>query len=419
MQAAIDACSASNGGGAVRLAGGGRFVTGTLYLKANVSLRVDAGATLLGSPNIADYSNDTDRTMYRGEPYMDRCLIFARDAQNIALEGAGMIDGQGKSFPNPGDPQKNRPKLVRLLGCAHVRFSGLTMRNPASWTNEIRYCDDVVADHVTIASRDRPNGDGFDFDGCTKVRVSDCHFDTGDDSICLQTSRPDKPCRDVVITGCTFVSRWAGVRIGLLSRGAITEVAVRDCTFADLRDSGLKIQMNEGAELANMVFSHLTMRNVPRPVFLTLCQKNAWVDADMSRLPPMGQVRNLQFTDITVDSDTGKDAAFIVTGVPGAQVQDVVFSDIKAVFHGGGSEADAKTVLAELTPDAKGHERWPEYPVLHGTVPACGLYARHVRGLTLHNLALTTRVADARPAIVLVDASGYKVDGSPQPTVMP
>src|SRR6266496_5372693 len=69
LQAAIDKCNAA-GGGTVLVAGG-RYVTGTLYLKSNVSLRVESGATIVGSTSIDDYTTDTDRTMYRGEPYMD------------------------------------------------------------------------------------------------------------------------------------------------------------------------------------------------------------------------------------------------------------------------------------------------------------------------------------------------------------
>ena len=68
LQAAIDKCSAS-GGGTVLVAGG-NFVTGTLYLKNDVTLRVDSGATISGSANIADYTTDTDHTMYK-EPYMN------------------------------------------------------------------------------------------------------------------------------------------------------------------------------------------------------------------------------------------------------------------------------------------------------------------------------------------------------------
>jgi len=98
-------------------------------------------------------------------------------------------------------------------------------------------------DGITIISRVNNNGDGLDFDGCTDVRVSNSSFDTSDDSICLHTSRQDKPFRDVVITNCTFCSKWAGRRIGLLSRGDFESVTVTNYTFKNIDDSGLKIQV--------------------------------------------------------------------------------------------------------------------------------------------------------------------------------
>ncbi len=110
LQAAIDACAAA-GGGTVRLAEGS-FVTGTLYLKSGVRLLVEENAALLGSQNHADYTTDTHHIMYLGESHMDRCLLFARDAQNLSLEGHGVIDGRGDRDHFPGDP---RPMLLRLI----------------------------------------------------------------------------------------------------------------------------------------------------------------------------------------------------------------------------------------------------------------------------------------------------------------
>ncbi len=416
LQAAIDACTAA-GGGTVLVAGG-KYVTGTFYLKSNVCLRVEAGAVILGSPAIADYTTDTDRTMYNGEPYMNRCLIFVKDAANVSFEGLGTIDGQGKSFPEAGDRQRNRPKLIRFLNSTRLRMRDITLQAPAAWTTEWRYCSDIAVDGITITARANSNGDGLDFDGCTKVRVSNSTFDTSDDSICLQTSLTDKPCQDITVMNCSFTSRWAGMRIGLLSRGDFENVAVTNCTFREHQDSGLKIQMNEGAEMKNMVFSNLVMKNVPRPVFLTFCQKNAWVDAGRE-LPPMKRVSNMQFSNILVDCSeiTGapaKTCGFQITGMPDHPVENVSFSDIRAVFPGGGTADDAKSVLKELTPDVLA-THWPEYSSFGGTVPAFGFYARHVKGITLRNVDISTKAADARPGVVFVDVSGEKVADSPAP----
>lgn len=404
LQAAIDKCSAS-GGGTV-LVDGGKFVSGTFYLKSDVTLRIEAGAIILGSTNIADYATNTDRTMYN-EPYMNRCLIFARDAKNITIEGNGAIDGRGKSFPNKSDHQRNRPKMIRFINCSRVRVDDITLQWPASWTSEWRYSDDLAFNHITILSRGISNGDGLDFDGCANVRVTNSKFNCGDDCLCLQTSMTDKPCKNVFLENCSFSGRWAGIRVGLLSRGNFEDVTVTNCIFNNQNDSGLKIQMNEGGEMRHMLFTHLAMTNVPRPLFLTFCQKNAWVDAPPGRLPPMKSVRDLTFDNITVNDATNtRNSGFIITGMPGHPVENLSFSNIHAVFPGGATqkEMDNTNPVAELTPENLGN-RWPEMGSLRRLAPSYGLYARHVKGITLKNIELETAISDGRPTIVFDDVS--------------
>ena len=99
VQAAIDVAATQSG--TVWLVGG-VFVCGTLYLKSNVTLEVTNSATLLASPDIADYPADTHHNRYRNEPKLDRCFLFAQDAENITICGSGIIDGNAAAFPNAG-----------------------------------------------------------------------------------------------------------------------------------------------------------------------------------------------------------------------------------------------------------------------------------------------------------------------------
>jgi hypothetical protein len=300
--------------------------------------------------------------------------------------------------------------MIRLINCSHVRVRDITLQWPASWTSEWRYSDDLTFDHITISSRGISNGDGLDFDGCTNVRVTNSKFDNGDDCLCLQTSLTDKPCKNFFIEGCSFSGRWAGIRVGLLSRGNFENVVMTNCVFNNHNDSGLKIQMNEGGEMKNMLFTHLAMTNVPRPLFLTFCQKNAWVDARWDQLPPMKSVRDLHFEDITVDDQGGsKNSGFVVVGMPGHPVENLSFKNIRATFPGGGAAADATNIVEELTPENLGN-RWPEIGSLRKTIPAHGLFAHHVKGITLDNVRFETKIPDARPAIAFDDVTDVKTN---------
>ena len=208
VQAAIDAAAAQ--GGTVRLAGG-TFVCGTLYLKSNVALEITNSATLLASPDIADYGTDTHHNRYRNEQELDRCFLFAQDAENVTICGSGVIDGNAAAFPNAGSIY--RPMLLRVLRCRNVRVQNLRLMNAAAWTTAFLDSDFIWATDLHIENHQNYNGDGLDFDGCRHVWVRGCHIDGTDDNLCLQSS--GLPVQDVHISDCAFTSVCAGIRIGL------------------------------------------------------------------------------------------------------------------------------------------------------------------------------------------------------------
>ena len=82
VQLAIDACTAEGGG--VAYLPPGRYVSGPLWLKDNVELRLAAGATLVLSTNRADWPSGV------------RALVNAKGVQHIAVTGRGVIDGQAQ-----------------------------------------------------------------------------------------------------------------------------------------------------------------------------------------------------------------------------------------------------------------------------------------------------------------------------------
>lgn len=402
IQNAIDACTASGGG--VVLVVGGSFVTGTIYLKDNVTLHIAEGAALMGSTDISDYATDTHKNIYANESHMDRCLIFARNAQHVSIEGKGTIDGRGlmEHFPTDGS---QRPMLIRFLECRHLRMRDVNLINPAAWTSAWLYCEDIAVDDVRIDSRVNWNGDGLDFDGCRDVRVRGCSFNTSDDSICLQASCADRPCRDIVVSDCIFVSKWAGMRIGMSSLGDFENVVVSNCIFRDINDAGLKIQMCEGGVMKNMVFSNLMMQRVPRPVFMTFNRFRLGVDTP-AETPPMKIMSGMQFNNIYADNSelAGIPCGFVISGVPGHYIEDLVFHNITLRVPGGGTTEDAAIQELPSFVDMR-----PEFSVLGEKVPFSAFYARQVRRLKLSEINIETVRTDVRPAIVCEDVDGLDI----------
>lgn len=404
VQNAIDLCT-KEGGGRVIIPSGKTVVIGTIYLKDFVTLYIENGAVLLGSLNYSDYTTDTHKNTYKDEPHMDRCLIFARDAKSFSIEGKGTIDANG--HPENFTKEKGgRPMMLRFLNCNDIRLRDVTLLNPAAWTSAWLYCNEIVVDGIKIISRVNHNGDGLDFDGCTNVRVANSSFDTSDDSICLQTSRPDKPCKNIVITNCVFTSKWAAMRIGLASRGDFESITVSNCTFHDIQDSGLKIQMNEGGEMKNMIFSNIIMKNVPRPIFLTFCQQRAGVDSPETMFP-MKAMHGFSFNNMIIDnSELDKNSIIFFTGMPKNYVTDIQINNIQMTVSGGGNQEDAnKKNIKEYTLETL-DGWWPEFSKV-GTLPASGIYARHIAGLYINNFQLITISDDKRKIIVLDDVLNY------------
>ncbi|WP_109831707.1 glycoside hydrolase family 28 protein [Reichenbachiella versicolor] len=396
IQKAIDDCT-TNGGGTVLVSGGGRYVTGTIYLKSFVTLHVDNGTVLQGSTDFDDYTTDTHHIMYKRETHMDRVLIYAENAESVAIEGYGVIDGMGAAFKH------GRPMLLRFKDCKRLHLNNIKLLNPAAWTSAWLYCDDISVSGVTIYSRANKNGDGLDFDGCTNVRVTNCNFDNSDDSICLQSSLPDKPCKDVVVSNCIFSTKWGGMRIGLLSRGNIESVTVTNCTFKNIKDSGLKIQQCEGGEMRNMTFTNLVMENVPRPIFMTFSSQRAAMNYPEGIYEPLKRMHSMIFSNIIVDNTQGdENSCFFLTGMPDHKIEDITIKDVKFLTAGGGSEELAqKKDLKEYSLDVV-KKHWPEFRLV-GPLPSYGIYARHIDGLTLQNISITTVNHDAREPVILDD----------------
>ncbi len=303
IQSAIDACSQA-GGGTVALSHG-TFLTGTLYLRDQVTLHVDVSAVLLASPDIDDYAQDTHHQRYRNEAALDRCLIYAEDVHDIALVGSGEINGNAASFPNAGSDA--RPMLIRLLRASRIRMRDLRLRDAASWTTAFLDSDHINIDGVHVYNDSRHNGDGLDFDNCSDVWVSNCSLVGTDDNLCLQSSGTGRPMRNVHITNCTFTSLCAGIRIGLKSMGTIQDVVISNCTMTRVWREGIKIECTEGGVIENIVINTIAMRNVSRPIYILLNNRfepdGLGSSIELDEMPAIGRMRDVTISDISAVDD--------------------------------------------------------------------------------------------------------------------
>lgn len=394
IQGAIDAC-ADAGGGTVWVPAG-RYLTGTLRLKSRVDLHLDSGAVLLGSTNLDDYPSISGEYRSYTDKYTVKSLIYAENAEGIALTGKGAIDGQGAAFAGE---YKVRPYLIRLVRCQDVTMRDVTLRNGAMWTVHFLACDAVHANGVIIRSRCNKNNDGFDIDSCRNVRISDCDISSGDDAIVLKSTSP-RPCENVAISNCVLSTACNALKMGTESNGGFHQVAISNCVIYDTEIAGIALEMVDGGTMEGIAISNISMRNVNGPLFVRLGNRARPHQPDAPK-PGMGRMRDITITNIEA---TGANAiGCSITGLPDHPVENVRLENIRLRFEGGGT---SDQVFCEV-PEQE--EKYPEYKMF-GTLPAYGLYCRHVRNISLSGIDLKTEAPDERPALVIDDAEVLQVE---------
>ena len=243
IQKAIDACYQA-GGGRV-LCGPGSFLTGSLALKSNIELHLMPGCRIVGSPSLDDYQDLVAPGFIRNKApeKSSISLIRAVEAENIAITGAGEINGSGLAFYDAcsanstgklSKPHTPRPRIVMLYKCRNVRFEDASFIDSPCWTLWLMKCREVNVCRVKIrGDRRMCNIDGIDIDSCRNVTVSDSFFETEDDCLAIRAMRNmyDTPavCENITVNNCVLDSRCNGIRIGCPGDGVI-----RNCTFSNL-----------------------------------------------------------------------------------------------------------------------------------------------------------------------------------------
>lgn len=422
INAAIDACHSEGGG--VAYVPPGVYLCGTAVLKSNVTLYLEAGATLLGSKNVGDY------TPQPGPPALGdangKHLIFARDAENVGLAGPGRIDGQGPAFwlpsgrktPPPEDgwrdvatydwkPTDRASPMLEFVGCRHLRIEDVRMENASGWTLRPINCDHVVIRGITIKNPViGPNTDGIDATGCSNLFISDCHIDTGDDAICLKSENPygDEPRigRNITITNCVLTCCCNGLKFGTATRGGFENVTFSNCVIANENVnlnarviSGIALEMVDGGWLEGVVISNVRMQRVRTPIFLRRGARRARPDGTPGTLRGV-MIENVHATGAILTSS--------VTGLPGFHVEDVTLAGIRIDTEEAGREEWAGLAVPELP------KAYPEARMF-GRLPSYGFYCRHVSGLRMRDIAIGAASGEARPAIVCDDVKGLDIDG--------
>lgn len=405
IQQAMDAAAAA--GGTVHFPPGD-YLSGTLRLRSRTTLHLEAGATLIASPDDADFDGlealgyDTHADDETSD--FAFALLQGRDVKQLRILGPGRIDANRTS--------RRGPKPIALKLCQRIDIRDLTIANAGNYTISLLGCEEVNIQGVAIL-----NGysDGIDPDCCRNVRIADCTVESRDDAVCLKASFAlgvRRATENVRVSGCRLSTQHNAIKLGTESSGDFRNIAISDCTITGRRHpwkvhmtSGLSLQAVDGGTLEHVAVWNLKMNDVRVPIFVRLARRGR---AQQVAIP--GSLRDVSISDVLA---TGALEASSITGIPGHPVERIALEHIRVRTMGGGRPASLDVPEME--------RRYPDAFMFHG-LPGYGLYCRHVAALTVKDIQLTVDLPDARPAVVLdsvddVDLralrAAHPIDGGP------
>lgn len=277
----------------------GRWVTGSVELKSGVELHLAEGAVLEGSLDKHEYNADNafpGNVWSSGEEWSGAHLVWAYNAENVAITGKGTIDGNGSEFfgecdedsrwpgykyglkLHPLDREWFRPGImVGFFECRNIRIEDVTLYETTAWSCHLRCCDGVDIKGVTIdADRTIANSDGFSIDCTRNVKVEKCIIRTGDDGFAIRASCRNHAstnfCSNITIKDCDIWSCCFAIRFGI-GVGTIRDITVSDVRVHEAAQSAFGftpawVNSKRNCYIENIKFTRCRVTDCVEPVSL-------------------------------------------------------------------------------------------------------------------------------------------------------
>jgi len=458
---AIEAATAQGGGTVV--VPPGRYLCFSVRLKSHITIVLMPGSVIeAADPDKHDGKYDLPEGVFEeqlvdyGLAHFHNSLFYGDGVNDIAIIGHGLIHGLGldregppprwhglegwksprelglsadaarRAIPLEMQYEGRGNKAIGLTKCRNVLLKDFSILQGGHFACYVLGCTNVRIDGLTVDT-DR---DGIDLDCCRDARVTNCLVNAPkDDAIVLKSSYAlQRPvfCEDIHVVNCKTSGYLLGtvldgtyqkspymapddvgvlgrIKLGTDSVAGFRNVLIADCVCENSR--GLQLGAIDGGVLEDVTFRDINLVNpVNHPIFVRLSARN--------RAPKgagVAKVRRVRFSDIQV-SGARMEYPSGVVGIVDGIIEDVSFRGVHVTAAGGGTAADA----AWQVPERRNSSLEPSFM---RTLPAHGLYARHVRNLSVTDCSFDVEKADARPAIALENVNGAVIDGlsSPKP----
>lgn len=437
LQKAIDACGKA-GGGRVYVPPG-EYTSGQLHLRSGVRLYVEAGATIFATLDSSQYDDARKAA-----------LIYGEDLHDIALEGAGTLDGQStyewrpnnmtdyyilsnqrqmeatgkpliRPFPTRHPNETVYPRMVLLLRCVDVRITGLKFLRSRSWTINPYACKRLVIDGVYIYSSQKEGvwADGIDPDGCQDVHISNSTIETGDDAIVFYSTDawgPVLPTENVTVTNCRLSSSSSAIKFCDGNSRAVRHVAISNVNITN-SNRGLAFMVFDGGIVEDVVISNVTI-DTRRfdwfwwgdgdPIHFNIKRRSEVDGTKHANEPAAGIIRNVTIENVIAHGQ-GTSA---IQGHPDSWLEGIRLNHVR-LFVSHGTEAPYESTTAAMTlkyardvamKDVEIHWEKP-----HTATWQSGLTVDHVEDLLLEDMRIDAAPDSDQPVLRLNDVEGVTV----------
>lgn len=393
----------------------GTYLTGTVYLKSNTSMRIENGAVWKGIEDLDKYPLLETGVNSRMDMVPRRAMIYANNVENISISGKGMIYPSGDSpvFQDGIGDSPNRPYGIQMVNSRNISLTGIHMQNSAFWMQRYFQCHNLRIDGITVFNHSNMNNDGIDIDSCTDVIISNSNIDASDDAIVFK-SEGNQMCSDVVVTNCILSSHASAIKFGTASVGGFERFAISNITIRPSRAkvihhpmgswnglNAIDIANVDGGVLRNISISNVVIDSIETAFFIRLGTRHnrPWEEQPYQG---HGSIENVAISNI-IATNIGKISSSI-TGVPSAKVKNIRFENIYLSVLGGGA-------LSDFTLDINNNDSgYPINRMFNSNLPSYGFYVRHVDGITFRNVDIVAQNPDHRSAIVFDDVRNAVVD---------